>query len=144
MVVISNAESCGKVVLTMPSRRRHEEFDRILARKGVLRSDGQYGEVHAFMDRGVEIFGGAHRELDIYHGEGTRMKAKGLRKWLNGKYNVIGQYRATDRLRAGLGHICLDEAERKVPKRYPWNKVFDSAYRRMAQRRWTKARFVPR
>jgi hypothetical protein len=128
----------------MPSRRKHEEFDRILAKKGVLLPEGQYGKVHAFMDRGVGIFGGAHRELDIYHGKGTRTKATGLRQWLNGKYNVIGPDLATDWLRAGLGHICLDEAERKLPKKYPWEKVFDSAYRCMAQRRWTRSRFIPR
>jgi hypothetical protein len=126
----------------MPSRRKHEEFDRFLVTKNVLLPNGQYGQVHAFMDRGVEIFGGKHRELDLYHGEGTRTKAKGLRRWLNGKYNVIGQDLATDWLRAGLGHICLDEAERKLPKRYSWKKVFDSAYRSMARRGWTKARFV--
>jgi hypothetical protein len=57
-------------------------------------------------------------------------------------YNVIDQDLATDWLRAGLGHICLDEAESKLPKRYSWEKVFDSAYRSMAQRRWTKARFI--
>lgn len=121
----------------MPSRNKHEEFDRFLAEKSVLLSDGQYGEVHAFMDRGVEAFGSQHRELDKYH------KEKGLRKWLNGKYNVIGQNRATDWLRAGLGHICLDEAETHLHESYSWEEVFDSAYRSMAQRRWTKTRFVP-
>ena len=122
----------------MPSRSKHEEFDRFLARKHVLLPDGQYGEVHAFMDRGVEAFGSQHRELDKYH------KEKGLRQWLNGKYNVIGQNRATDWLRAGLGHICVDEAETYLHESYSWEEVFDSAYRSMAQRRWTKARFVPR
>jgi hypothetical protein len=128
----------------MPSRKVHEEFDRFLAKKGVLLPDGQYGEVHVFMDRGVEAFGSKHRELDKYHGKGTRTKAKGLRQWLNGKYNVIGQNRATDWLRAGLGHICLDEAETCLDKDYSWEEVFDSAYRSMAQRRWTKARFIRR
>jgi hypothetical protein len=90
------------------------------------------------MDRGVEAFGSQHRELDKYH------KEKGLRQWLNGKYNVIGQNRATDWLRAGLGHICVDEAETYLHESYSWEEVFDSAYRSMAQRRWTKARFVPR
>jgi hypothetical protein len=122
----------------MPSRNKHEEFDRFLAKKHVLLPDGQYGEVHAFMDRGVEAFGSQHRELDKYH------KEKGLRQWLNGKYNVIGQNRATDWLRAGLGHICVDEAETYLHESYSWEEVFDSAYRSMAQRRWTKARFVPR
>jgi hypothetical protein len=128
----------------MRSRNIHEEFDGILAKKGVLLPGGQYGEVHVFMDLGVRIFGKAHRELDMYHGKGTGTKAKGLRRWLNGKYNVIGQDLATDWLRAGLGHICLDEAERKLPKKYPWEKVFDSAHRCMVRRKWTKARFVPR
>jgi hypothetical protein len=127
----------------MPSRNRHEEFDRFLAKKGVLLSNEGYGEVHAFMDRGVEIFGSMHRELDKYHGKGTRAKAKGLRQWLNGKYNVIGQALATDWLRAGLGHICLDDAESYLNGSYSWEEVFDSAYRSMAQRRWTKARFMP-
>jgi hypothetical protein len=121
----------------MPSRQKHEAFDRYLARKHVLLPDGKYGEVHAFMDRGVRDFGASHREVDIYHRE------KGLRQWLNGKYNVIGQDRATDWLRAGLGHICLDERESYLYKSYSWPEVFDSAYRSMAQRRWTKARFVP-
>lgn len=128
----------------MPSRRIHEEFDRFLADRNVLFPDGQYGKVHAFMDRGVRIFGKAHRELDIYHGKGTRMKAKGLRQWLNWKYNVIGPDRATDWLRAGLGHVCLDEAETYLNESYSLEEVFDSAYRSMAQRGWTRARFVPR
>ena len=128
----------------MPSRSIHEEFDRVLAKKGILLPDGKYGEVHAFMDRGVEVFGSKHRELDKYHGRGTKTKAKGLRKWLNGMFNVIGQDRATDWLRAGLGHICLDEAESYLHEDYSLEEVFDSAYRSMAQRRWTKARFVPR
>lgn len=128
----------------MPSRNRHEQFDGTLSKKGVLLPDGQYGEVHAFMDRGVEAFGSEHRELDKYHGKGPRAKAKGLRQWINGKYNVIGQTRATDWLRAGLGHICLDDAESDLDQSYSWEEVFDSAYRSMAQRRWNKARFVQR
>ena len=120
----------------MPNRSRHEKFDRYLAKRYVLFRDGQYGEVHAFMDMGVTAFGANHREVDVYHSE------KGLRKWLNGKYNVIGQDRATDWLRAGLGHICLDATDRSLWKTYSWHKVFDSAYRSMAQRGWTKARFV--
>lgn len=128
----------------MPSRSKHEEFDRFLAKKGVLLPDGQYGEVHAFMDRGVKIFGSEHRKLDKYHGKGTRVKAKALRKWLNGKINVIGQNLATDWLRAGLGHICLDDAESRLDQSYSWEEVFDSAYLSMTQRRWTKARFMPR
>jgi len=127
----------------MPSRNWHEEFDRFLATKGVLLSNGGYGEVHTFMDRGVEIFGSMHRELDKYHGKGTSAKAKGLRRWLNGKYNVIGQDLATDWLRAGLGHICLDDAESYLNGSYSWEEVFDSAYRSMVQRKWTKARFMP-
>jgi hypothetical protein len=122
----------------MPPRNKHEDFDRLLARKGILFPNGQYGEVHDFMDRGVNSFGPGHRELDMYHGE------KGLRQWLNGKYNVIGQDRATDWLRAGLGHICLDEAESSLSKGYSWEEVFDSAYRSMAQRGWTKTRFIRR
>ncbi|MGA2386536.1 MAG: hypothetical protein ABSG33_08385 [Candidatus Bathyarchaeia archaeon] len=122
----------------MPCRPKHEEFDRFLAKKSVLLPDGQYGEVHTFMDQGVETFGRKHRELDEYH------KERGLRRWLNGKYNVIGQYRATDWLRAGLGHICLDEKESFLNEDYSWADVFDSAYRLMAQRKWTKARFISR
>lgn len=125
----------------MPIKGSHTEFDRFLASKGVLLEDGQYAEVHTFMDSGVKSFGANHREIDIYHEE------EGLRQWLNGKYNVIGQDRATDWLRAGLGHISLDEADRRLKryfKRYSLEKVFDSAYRSMAGRRWTKARFVPR
>lgn len=129
--------------LSMPSRRKHEEFDRFLAGKSILLPDGQYGEVHAFMDRGVKLFGSEHRELDMYHGKGTGAKAKGLRQWLNGKFNVIGQDRATDWLRAGLGHICLDDAESCLDLNYSWDEIFDSAYRSMTRRRWTKARFIP-
>jgi len=128
----------------MPSGKKHEEFDRFLAEKGILLPDGRYGEVHAFMDRGVKLFGSEHRKIDKYHGKGSRAKAKGLRQWLNGKFNVIGQDRATDWLRAGLGHICLDDAESCLDRSYSWDEIFDSAYRSMAQRRWTKARFVPR
>jgi hypothetical protein len=106
----------------MPCRNKHEEFGRFLAKKGVLLPDGRYGEVHTFMDRGTETFGGKHREYDPYH------KEKGLRQWLNGKYNVIGQDLATDWLRAGLGHICLDEVESYLKKSYSWEEVFDSAY----------------
>lgn len=90
------------------------------------------------MDRGVWSFGVTHRERDFYHTE------KGLRKWLNGKYNVIGQKRATDWLRSGLGHICLDELESRLVLDYPWAEVFDSAYRSMVQRGWVKTRFVAR
>lgn len=122
----------------MPNRSTHEEFDRFLSKKGVLLPDGQYGEVHAFMDLGVQSFGAGHREHDIYHCE------EGLRQWLNGKCNVIGQDRATDWLRAGLGHICLDEAESSLSQKYTWEEVFDSAYRSMAQRGWTRVRFVQR
>ncbi|MEM3629641.1 MAG: hypothetical protein QXE06_09795 [Candidatus Bathyarchaeia archaeon] len=128
----------------MPCKDRHEQFDRFLAEKGVLLPDGQYGEVHAFMDRGVKNFGSRHRELDIYHGIGSRAKASGLRRWLNGKYNVIGQERATDWLRAGLGHICLDEANARLNKRHSWDEVFNHAYRLMSRRGWTRARFVPK
>jgi hypothetical protein len=122
----------------MPSKKEHEKFDRFLAMKGVLLPDGQYGKVHAFMDRGVESFGPDHRLLDVYHRE------EGLRRCLNGKYNVIGQDLATDWLRAGLGHICLDKMESSLSGRYSWGKVFDSAYRSMARRGWTRARFVRR
>lgn len=124
----------------MLSKRDHEKFDRYLAerKRGVLLPDGEYGEVHAFMDSGVKSFGAEHRRVDIYH------RGEGLRQWLNGKYNVIGQDRSTDRLRAGLGHICLDEAESSLSDKYLWDEVFDSAYRSMAQRGWTKARFVRR
>jgi hypothetical protein len=128
----------------MPSRDRHEQFDRFLAEKGVLLPDGQYGEIHAFMDRGVGNFGPRHRELDIYHGMGAKVRASGLRRWLNGKYNVIGQERATDWLRAGLGHICLDEADTRLNNSYSWEEVFNRAYRLMARRGWIRARFVPR
>lgn len=120
----------------MPTRRKHEEFDIFLAEKDVLLSDGQYGEVHSFMDRGVIFYGAAHRKLDVYHRE------KGLRRWINGKFNVIGQDRATDWLRAGLGHICLDNTDSTLWRTYSWGAVFDSAYRSMAQKRWTKSRFV--
>ncbi len=88
------------------------------------------------MDSGVNSFGAEYRVLDIYHQE------EGLRKWFNGKYNVIGQDRATDWLRAGLGHIRLDEAESSLIKDYSWEEVFDSAYRSKSQKRWTKARFI--
>ena len=122
----------------MPSRNIHEKFDRYLADRGVLLEDGQYAEVHFSMDKGVKSFGANHREIDIYHAE------EGLRQWLNGKYSVMGQDRATDWLRAGLGHICLDEAESTLDEKYSLEEVFDSAYRSMAGRRWTKARFVQR
>ena len=121
----------------MPNRIFHERFDKYLSERAVLLEDRRYGAVHAFMDRGVKSFGGTHREMDLYHQE------EGLRKWLNGKYNVIGQDQATDWLRAGLGHICLDEANSSIHMKYSWEKVFDSAYRSMAQRRWNRARFVP-
>lgn len=98
----------------------------------------------SFMDRGVEAFGSRHRELDIYHGRGTRARMSGLRRWLRGKCNVIGQDRATDWLRAAYGHICLDEAETALEAKYSWEEVFDPAFRSMAQRKWTKARFIYR
>lgn len=120
----------------MPSRGTHQEFDRFLSKRGVLLPDADYAEVHTFMDLGVESFGAAHRELDSYHRE------DGLRQWLNGKHNVIGQDLATDWLRAGLGHICLDEAASSLANDYSWPEVFDSAHRSMAQRKWTTVRFV--
>lgn len=49
----------------MPSRNIQEKFDRYLADKGVLLEDGQYAEVHAFMNKGVKSFGANHRESDI-------------------------------------------------------------------------------
>jgi hypothetical protein len=126
----------------MPSKNIHEEFDGFLAKKGVLLPDGQHGQVHDFMDRGVKYFGSRHREVDKYHGKGTRVRAKGLRKWLNGKFNVIGQNRATDWLRAGLGHICLDDADSSLDESYSLEEVFKSGYLSMVQRKWTKARFI--
>lgn len=126
----------------MPNKRKHEEFDRFLAKKHVLLLDGRYGEVHAFMDLGVKDFGSDHRELDRYHGMGSGVKAKGFRKWINGKFNVIKQDLATDWLRAGLGHICLDEADSRLDESYSWDEVFKSAYLSMVRRKWIKARFV--
>jgi len=122
----------------MPQRHKHEEFDRFLAMKGVLVPDGQYGIVHAFMDLGVKSFGASHRDNDPYHW------VEGLRNWLNGKFNVIGQDRATDWLRAGLRHICLDDAESRLPQRNSWEEVFNSAYRSMVRRGWVRSRFISR
>lgn len=127
----------------MPPRKTHEEFDRYLADRGVLIPYSQfekskYKTVHVFMDRGVYTYGPEHREHDIYHRE------KGLRSWLNGQINVIEQDLATDWLRVGLGHICLDEAESSLDPKYSLEEVFDSAYRSMAQRGWTKKYFVAR
>jgi len=121
----------------MPDRRTHEEFDRYLVDRGVLLPNTKYGEVHKFMDAGVKDFGGEHREVDYYH------DVDGLRDWLNGKYNVI-QNLATYWLRAGLGHICLDEKESSLSDEYSLDEVFDSAFRSMAQRGWTKSFFKPR
>ncbi|OGF01591.1 MAG: hypothetical protein A2509_03090 [Candidatus Edwardsbacteria bacterium RIFOXYD12_FULL_50_11] len=120
----------------MPIKKYHEEFDLFLSSKGVLLPDGQYGVVHTFMDKGVGSFGANHRELDIYHRE------EGLRSWLNGKYNVIGQHRATDWLRAGLGHICLDVVESNLPNKYTWDHVYEKAYQLMKRMRWNKSRFI--
>jgi len=106
-----------------------------LAKRDVLLKDGAYAKVHEFMDRGVGAYGASHRGKDVFHQE------VGLRSWLNSRINVIGQDRATDWLRAGLGHICLDEAESGLDRRYSMASVFDSAYRSMAQRRWTNVRF---
>ena len=119
----------------MPDRDLHENFDKYLAIRGVFLPDGRYGQVHTFMDLGVNIYGSTHQEDDIYH------KEEGLRSWINGKFSIIGQDRATDWLRAGLGHICLDVANRRVPESEPWDTLFDSAYRSMAQRRWDRVKF---
>lgn len=119
----------------MPRERKiHVKFDKYLSDQGVLLQDVGYSQVHAFMDAGVKSFGAQHRDLDLFH------KGKGLRSWLNGKWNVIGQDLATDWLRAGLGHICLDEADSSLDL----EEVFDLAYRSMVQRGWTKARFMHR
>lgn len=120
----------------MYKRKDHIKFDEYLSERGVLLEDAGYDKVHAFMDAGVKSFGAQHRLLDPFH------KGKGLRSWLNGQWNVIGQDRATDWLRAGLGHICLDEADTELDLKYSVEEVFDSAYRSMVQRGWTKARFV--
>jgi len=122
----------------MPQSRTHTQFDEYLAEKGVLLTDGKYKSVHKFMDEGVWSFGSEHRELDFYHGE------DGLRQWLNGKWNVIGQDRATDWLRAGFGHLCLDDAERRLGKKVSNIKLFDSAYRSMCQRSWKRKYFRKR
>ena len=122
----------------MPSRGKHKQFDKYLAERHVLLSEAEYDKLHEFMDRGVGLYGSEHRERDVFHAE------EGLRSWINGKYNVIGQDLATDWLRAGLGHISLDEMERALDDDYDWHEVFDSAYRSMAQRGWIRARFVAR
>lgn len=118
----------------MPNRNIHEQFDVFLAKKDILLPDGRYGKVHEFMDLGVKSFGSTHREEDYFHGE------EGLRSWIKGKYNVIGQDRATDWLRAGLGHICLDAMHRKN-KDCSLDELFNSAYRSMAQRSWDRSYF---
>ncbi|MGB3478775.1 MAG: hypothetical protein WBB67_06415 [bacterium] len=120
----------------MPVRTVHKEFDKYLSERGILLPDASYDRVHEFIDRGIYTFGAQHRELDIYHQE------EGLRSWLHSKYNIIGQDLATDWLRAGLGHFCLDEADSSLNGRYSQDSLFDSAYLSMAQRGWTKVKFV--
>jgi len=119
----------------MPSRKRHEEFDVYLSVKGILLPDGQYGTVHTFMDRGTQSFGPYHRDIDFYHGE------DGIRSWINGKINIIGQNRATDWLRAGLGHLCLDYIDTTHSKRLSWEYIYNEAYKLMKKMNWHKSRF---
>lgn len=120
----------------MPSRKKHEQFDEYLALKGVLMPDGRYAVVHSFMDKGVNCYGADHRNLDFYHQE------EGLRSWINGKYNVIGQNLATDWLRAGLGHICLDYKDSSIPADANWDIVFHDAFQLMNKMKWTRSRFI--
>ncbi len=122
----------------MPNRNKHEQFDVFLADKGILLPDGRYGEVHDIMDKGTKIYGSFHRKYDPVHEE------KGLRAWILFKYSTIGQDRATDWLRAGLGHICLDEMYSRFKGKKSWDKIFNSAYRSMAQRSWDRSYFKPR
>jgi hypothetical protein len=129
--------------MIMPIRRLHEQFDMYLAKKCVLLEDARYGEVHRFMDLGVREFGSKHQDEDKYH-DADEGKCEALRTWINGKYNVIRQDRATDWLRAGLGHICLDKAKQRLPDSASKDELFDSAYRSMAQRSWDRAKFYSR
>ena len=119
----------------MPNRNIHLEFDRFLIQKNVLFPDANYDNVHKFVDAGVFSYGRNHRIVDIYHQE------EGVRRWLNGKINVIPQERATDWLRCALGHFCLDDANSKLDERHYLEDVFDYAYKLMKQRRWTNAHF---
>lgn len=120
----------------------HLKFDEYLAKRGILLSDGKYNAVHKFIDKGIKFYGAEHRTNDPYHKFTRRLQA--LRTWLNGKYNIIGQDRATDWLRAGVGHLFLDYFTSNLDRRYSWLSIFDSAYRSMVQRGWTGVRFLRR
>ena len=121
----------------MPLGPKHKKFDRYLAERGVLFPNASYEKVHEFIDRGVKKYGPNHREKDDYHNADEHA----FRDWLNGKSNIIKQDMATDWLRAGYGHYCLDDAERRSPKNISDDKLFDSAYRSMCQKGWDRAKF---
>ena len=91
----------------MPSRRLHMKFDDYLKDKGVIYLDSYPESVHKRMDRGVEWFGPEHREWDYYHGE------EGIRDWLSGFEHLAYRETLTDYLRAALGHVVLDDIERR-------------------------------
>jgi hypothetical protein len=117
----------------MPIRVIHNGFDGYLVEKGYPPDGYDYDIVHARIDRGVQWYGGAHRELDFYHSE------DGLRDWLTGMQNRgAAQDKLTAYLRCGLAHFALDEADTRWydrdPEGYvtlPWDKVYEGALKSM-------------
>ena len=94
----------------MPNRNKHLMFDDILREKGVI--GGTEGRViHDRMDKNVKYFLKDHREIDWWHCE------KGIREFVKNLSNSgfgIRQDKATDYIRIGLGHICLDYMASKL------------------------------
>ena len=91
----------------MPVRRIHNKFDDYLKEKEIIYFDSYPETVHKRMDQGVKWFGSEHREWDYYHGE------EGIRDWLSGFEHLAHQETLTDYLRAALGHVVLDDIERR-------------------------------
>lgn len=89
----------------MPARGFHQQFDEMLASKGVICEDRNGARVHAFMDRGAKKWGRLHRELDPRH------DAEMIRPWIAAQVKRLGtisQDTATDYVRIAWGHVVLD------------------------------------
>ena len=119
----------------MPNRQTHLRFDEYLKERGIIYDDTVATTVHNRLDKGVKKYGPDHRELDFWHSE------EGLREWIGGLPANMLQTTATDYLRAGLGHIALDEMKQRNPEKTD-GELFKLAYRSYSQKGYGRTRFV--
>lgn len=115
----------------LPSRRVHLQFDEYLKDHGVIHGYTNANIVHDRMDRDVTYWGSAHRDLDFYHDE------EGIREWLKGFQHLAYQETLTDYLRVAMGHLVLDEIERRGEWRDE-EDLIQRAYRSFIARRFNR------